>query len=181
MTGKVVVVQRGSCMFHEKARHAQRAGAVGVIVIGIFGGFWVSAGGCRMIGARVSDNHAGSTAENSPLFAMSGDNAGPDGVHIPVVFLFHTEGQRLMDKYQLHPTMVVRIGEKVANPAALFEEYLLHREHRRRHLPLAVSEWEFHFRTLTTYEISSPSEPLHRCERAKDRDANLLPPRLHHC
>jgi len=32
--GKMVVVQRGSCMFHEKARHAQRAGAVGVIVIG---------------------------------------------------------------------------------------------------------------------------------------------------
>jgi len=71
---------------------------------------------------------------------MSGDNARHDDVHIPVVFLFHTEGQRLIAQYQLYPTMVVRIGEKVANPATLFEEYLLHGEHRRRHLPLAVCD-----------------------------------------
>ena len=34
MKGKVVAVLRGDCMFQEKARTAQQAGALGVIVIG---------------------------------------------------------------------------------------------------------------------------------------------------
>ena len=31
--GKIVLVERGECTFEEKARHAQDAGAIGVIVI----------------------------------------------------------------------------------------------------------------------------------------------------
>lgn len=32
--GRIAIVQRGGCMFQEKARYAQNAGAIGVIVIG---------------------------------------------------------------------------------------------------------------------------------------------------
>lgn len=32
--GRIALLQRGQCMFAEKARHIQRAGAIGGIVIG---------------------------------------------------------------------------------------------------------------------------------------------------
>jgi ER degradation enhancer, mannosidase alpha-like 3 len=66
---KFVVAKRGNCMFVEKARLVERAGAAGLIVI---------------------DNSDESTHTNSALFSMSGD--GVNNVSIPSIFLFGKEG-----------------------------------------------------------------------------------------
>ncbi|KAL5250938.1 hypothetical protein ACHWQZ_G016615 [Mnemiopsis leidyi] len=60
LAGKVAIVHRGNCMFVDKVRHAEQAGAVGVVII---------------------DN----AEENSALLAMSGD--GTDDVNISSIFI----------------------------------------------------------------------------------------------
>jgi len=65
---KIVIIQRGDCMFIEKARRLQKAGAVGGIVI---------------------DNSPSTSADAAPLFAMSGD--GTEDVQVCgrlLIFLF---------------------------------------------------------------------------------------------
>lgn len=67
-----MIVERGECTFVDKARKAQAAKAVAVIVI---------------------DNVVGSTSTDSPMFAMSGD--GISDVTIPVVFVFQKDAEIL--------------------------------------------------------------------------------------
>ncbi|KAF5286726.1 hypothetical protein FQR65_LT12459 [Abscondita terminalis] len=71
--GKIAIMERGDCMFVDKARRIQNAGAVGAIII---------------------DNTPGSSATTSPLFSMSGD--GNDDIQIPVVFLFAQDASKLL-------------------------------------------------------------------------------------
>eukprot|EP00035_Acanthoeca_spectabilis_P006217 m.121951 g.121951 ORF g.121951 m.121951 type:complete len:800 (+) comp13403_c2_seq1:180-2579(+) len=69
---KVVLVQRGDCMFVDKVRIAQSAGAEAVIVV---------------------DNRP--LEANAKLFTMSGD--GVDDVEIPAVFVTLEDGHTLID------------------------------------------------------------------------------------
>ncbi|KAI1715824.1 PA domain-containing protein [Ditylenchus destructor] len=85
VAGRIAMVQRGSCMFQEKARYAQRSGAVGLII---------------------TDNNVGSSAAKSPFFAMSADNSRVDDITIPVLFLFHLESQKLQNQLLEYPTMI---------------------------------------------------------------------------
>ncbi|XP_067662725.1 ER degradation-enhancing alpha-mannosidase-like protein 3 isoform X1 [Haliotis asinina] len=71
--GKIVLLERGDCMFVDKARNLQKAGAVGGIVL---------------------DQNEGSTSESQTLFAMSGD--GQNDITIPMVFLFRKEGNAII-------------------------------------------------------------------------------------
>ncbi|XP_071111554.1 ER degradation-enhancing alpha-mannosidase-like protein 3 isoform X1 [Haliotis cracherodii] len=71
--GKIVLLERGDCMFVDKARNLQKAGAVGGIVL---------------------DQNDGSTSESQTLFAMSGD--GQTDITIPMVFLFKKEGNAII-------------------------------------------------------------------------------------
>ncbi|KAK7089469.1 hypothetical protein V1264_024679 [Littorina saxatilis] len=73
LAGHIVILERGDCMFVDKARNLQRIGAIGGIVI---------------------DHTEGSTSESQPLFAMSGD--GTNDVDIPMLFLYHSQGQQLL-------------------------------------------------------------------------------------
>ncbi|CAK9800571.1 ER degradation-enhancing alpha-mannosidase-like protein 3 [Anthophora plagiata] len=75
LKGTIAVMNRGSCMFIEKARRIQQAGAIAGIVL---------------------DNVDGSSAGTSPIFAMSGDGKEVDDVSIPVVFLFSMEAAELL-------------------------------------------------------------------------------------
>lgn len=86
--GKIVLVERGDCMFVEKARLLESAGAIGGIVV---------------------DNNKGTTASNSPLFSMSGD--GTDDVSLPVVFLFSNDAQILYDALDKDPQLSVTIQD----------------------------------------------------------------------
>merc|ERR1719384_2788356 len=90
MWGKIVIVERGDCMFVEKARVLQSLGAVGGIVM---------------------DNTEGTAAQTSPLFAMSGD--GVDDVQIPMVFLFNEESKILMKIMAENSDLVVTLEEKL--------------------------------------------------------------------
>lgn len=97
MKGKIVIIERGSCMFVDKARHLQKAGAVGGIVI---------------------DHNVGSSTNGQPLFAMSGD--GNDDIYIPVLFLFHVEGLSLLTLLDTFPDIEVIMAASfdVAGPNA---------------------------------------------------------------
>jgi len=90
MWGRIVVVERGDCMFVEKARVLQSLGAVGGIVM---------------------DDTEGTAAQTSPLFAMSGD--GVDDVQIPMVFLFNEESKILMKIMAENSDLVVTLEEKL--------------------------------------------------------------------
>lgn len=50
---------------------------------------------------------------------MSADNNSLGQNKIPVVFLFHLEGQKLLNQHLTHSTMIVQIAEKVHNPSKL--------------------------------------------------------------
>ena len=89
MWGKIVIVERGDCMFVEKGRVLQSLGAVGGIVM---------------------DNTEGTAAATSPLFAMSGD--GVDDVQIPMVFLFMEEAKLLMKILAGEKELRVTLEEK---------------------------------------------------------------------
>lgn len=82
--GKIVVIERGDCTFVDKARKAQKAGAKAVIV---------------------TDNVPGSSADDQPMFAMSGD--GKDDVNIPVVFIFSVEAKTLKAALNKNPQLEV--------------------------------------------------------------------------
>lgn len=86
--GKIAIMERGDCMFVDKARRAQKAGAVGAIII---------------------DNVPGSTAATSPMFSMSGD--GTDDVVIPAVLLFAEDASKLLLALSQDPKIKVTIKE----------------------------------------------------------------------
>lgn len=107
IANRIAVVHRHDCMFQEKARYAQQAGAIAAIII---------------------DDMIGSSAEGSPPFAMSGDNSVEDDIRIPVVFLFHKEGVALLEHLRRFPTSLVRISDRIANPSILIEGFFKHHE-----------------------------------------------------
>ncbi len=97
-------------MFQEKARFAQAAGAVGVIVIGMTAFFSFS------LIPTISDHFEDTSAAESPFFAMSGDGSQDDDIKIPVVFLFKREGNLLLNALRRNPAFLVRMAEKSKNP-----------------------------------------------------------------
>lgn len=86
--GHIVIMERGECMFIDKARRAQKAGAVAGIVV---------------------DNTPGTSAATSPMFAMSGD--GTDDINIPVVFLFHEDAIKLFQALEQNTNLEVTISD----------------------------------------------------------------------
>ncbi|TRY64103.1 hypothetical protein TCAL_02594 [Tigriopus californicus] len=86
--GKIVVVHRGECMFVEKARNLESLGAKGGLVI---------------------DNIEGTSASESPMFAMSGD--GTDDISIPMLFLFNLDGLKFLEALEKHPEMEVTLTD----------------------------------------------------------------------
>ncbi|XP_055897620.1 ER degradation-enhancing alpha-mannosidase-like protein 3 isoform X3 [Biomphalaria glabrata] len=90
--GKIIIVERGDCMFVDKARNLQKKGALGGIVI---------------------DQAQGSSSELVSLFAMSGD--GTNNVIIPMVFLFWKQGQDLLETMQRYPDVLIELSSKEAS------------------------------------------------------------------
>ncbi|KAF2349550.1 PA domain, partial [Trinorchestia longiramus] len=90
--GKIVIVERGDCLFIDKARVLQRLGAIGGIVVD----------------NTDSPAEGSQSEEELPMFAMSGDNASDD-VTIPFVFLYRSPAQEL-----LHAISVAASGQLTA-------------------------------------------------------------------
>lgn len=74
----------------KQARRIQKAGAIAGIVL---------------------DNVLGSSAAESPMFAMSGDGKEPDDITIPVVFLFSSEVLKLVIGHVADNSLSVTIGK----------------------------------------------------------------------
>ena len=59
------------------------------------------------------DHTGGSTSESAPLFAMSGD--GTNDVTIPMVFVFHQEGEKILDAFDHNGFVEVLLASKAMN------------------------------------------------------------------
>ncbi|XP_028818966.1 ER degradation-enhancing alpha-mannosidase-like protein 3 isoform X1 [Denticeps clupeoides] len=98
--GRIALLQRGQCMFAEKARHIQKAGAIGGIII---------------------DNNEGSSSDTAPLFQMAGDGRSTDDVTMPLLFLFHKEGSILLEALKEYREVEVLLSDKAQGRAAIFK------------------------------------------------------------
>lgn len=99
LQGKVGIVERGDCMFVDKARLLQRAGAVAGIVM---------------------DNVPGTSSATSPLFAMSGD--GSNDITIPMVFLFNQDAAVLIKALKNNPELRITITDATEEQLASSNE-----------------------------------------------------------
>uniref|UniRef100_A0A8C9TBK7 alpha-1,2-Mannosidase n=1 Tax=Scleropages formosus TaxID=113540 RepID=A0A8C9TBK7_SCLFO len=99
LQGRIALLQRGQCMFAEKARHIQKAGALGGIVI---------------------DDNEGSSSDTAPLFQMAGDGRNTDDVTLPLLFLFHKEGNILLEALREYKEVEVLLSDKARDRASTF-------------------------------------------------------------
>uniref|UniRef100_A0A8C8BWZ0 alpha-1,2-Mannosidase n=1 Tax=Oncorhynchus tshawytscha TaxID=74940 RepID=A0A8C8BWZ0_ONCTS len=90
--GRIALLQRGQCMFAEKARHIMKAGAIGGIVI---------------------DDNEGSSSDTAPLFQMAGDGRNTDDVTLPLLFLFYKEGNILLEALKEYREVEVLLSDKL--------------------------------------------------------------------
>uniref|UniRef100_A0A8C9Y7C5 alpha-1,2-Mannosidase n=1 Tax=Sander lucioperca TaxID=283035 RepID=A0A8C9Y7C5_SANLU len=95
--GHIALLQRGQCMFAEKARHIQKAGAIGGIVI---------------------DDNEGSSSDTAPLFQMAGDGRSTDDITMPLLFLFHKEGNILLEALKEYREVEVLLSDKARDREA---------------------------------------------------------------
>ncbi|XP_036376858.1 ER degradation-enhancing alpha-mannosidase-like protein 3 isoform X1 [Megalops cyprinoides] len=100
LAGRIALLQRGQCMFAEKARHIQRAGAIGGIVI---------------------DDTEGSSSDTAPLFQMAGDGRSTDDITLPLLFLFHKEGNILLEALREYREVEVLLSDKARDRAAILK------------------------------------------------------------
>ncbi|XP_074655390.1 ER degradation-enhancing alpha-mannosidase-like protein 3 [Tubulanus polymorphus] len=107
--GKIVVVERGSCLFVDKARRIQAAGGVAGVVI---------------------DNNKGTSSSTSLYFAMSGD--GKMDVTIPMVFLFELDGAQLLEAISSYPNLQVRVAFKAKEQELVMTNLLQKSDNQRR-------------------------------------------------
>lgn len=88
VAGKFAVAMRGQCTFAQKVRNMKAAGATLAII---------------------TDNVPGSSSDNTPLFAMSGD--GQNDIEIPAIFIFTEESAYLSQSVSSDPDLTVTVGE----------------------------------------------------------------------
>uniref|UniRef100_A0A8C6DKR5 alpha-1,2-Mannosidase n=1 Tax=Moschus moschiferus TaxID=68415 RepID=A0A8C6DKR5_MOSMO len=98
--GKIALIQRGQCMFAEKARNIQNAGAIGGIVI---------------------DDNEGSSSDTAPLFQMAGDGKDTDDIKIPMLFLFSKEGSIILDAIREYEEVEVLLSDRAKDRAAILK------------------------------------------------------------
>uniref|UniRef100_A0A673JGE3 alpha-1,2-Mannosidase n=1 Tax=Sinocyclocheilus rhinocerous TaxID=307959 RepID=A0A673JGE3_9TELE len=101
VAGRIALLQRGQCMFAEKARHIQKAGAIGGIVI---------------------DDNEGSSSDTAPLFQMAGDGRNTDDVTLPLLFLFHKEGNILLEALKEYREVEVLLSNKARDRGEMLSE-----------------------------------------------------------
>nr|DBA18211.1 TPA: hypothetical protein GDO54_016486 [Pyxicephalus adspersus] len=98
--GRIALMQRGQCMFAEKARNVQKSGAIGGIVI---------------------DDNEGSSSDTAPLFQMAGDGKNTDDITIPMLFLFSKEGNIILDAIREYQEVEVLLSDKAKDRATIFK------------------------------------------------------------
>uniref|UniRef100_A0A8D3CM11 alpha-1,2-Mannosidase n=1 Tax=Scophthalmus maximus TaxID=52904 RepID=A0A8D3CM11_SCOMX len=159
--GHIALLQRGQCMFAEKARHIQKAGAIGGIVI---------------------DDNEGSSSDTAPLFQMAGDGRNTEDVTLPVLFLFHKEGNILLEALKEYREVEVLLSDKARDrgvtllplmPPHWFQTIIL--SNKSEHHAVAPSQETSHVEEVSPPEVeAAPAEvevdvPPPEEERDSDR------------
>ncbi|XP_028966667.1 ER degradation-enhancing alpha-mannosidase-like protein 3 [Galendromus occidentalis] len=89
LRGKVAIMERGDCMFIEKARNVEQCGAIGGIVL---------------------DTVKDSSARSASIFAMSGDG-GQNDPKVPLVFLFSLDAKPLLEALESNPNVQITLAD----------------------------------------------------------------------
>lgn len=71
-----------------------------------------------------SDNIVGTSIDELPPFAMSGDQTIKDDIVIPAVFLYNMEGLIFMEHLLHYPNALIRLSDRLANPSYLFGKFV---------------------------------------------------------
>ncbi|KAJ1364821.1 hypothetical protein KIN20_024994 [Parelaphostrongylus tenuis] len=156
--GRIVIVERSDCMFQEKSRHAQQAGAIAVIVV---------------------DHVVGTTALEQPSFAMAEDKNSPDDIVIVSVFVYHNEGQKLIKAASSGNPLMVRLSVDPIFSNFLVKQFLMSgKSSVSSNYPVcSISDGEFiqidndlpsvtfNFRFENINQFSEPSEHQNIVER----------------
>ncbi|KJH40883.1 PA domain protein [Dictyocaulus viviparus] len=156
--GRIAVVERSDCMFQEKSRHAQQAGAIAVIVV---------------------DHVVGTSSSGQPSFAMAEDKDSVDDIVISSVFIYFNEGQKLMKAASKGNMLVARLGVDPIIPNSLVKQFLMSGKSSELHYdPMcSISDGEFiqidptvpsvtfNFRFESVNQSSRPSEHQDIVER----------------
>lgn len=60
----------------------------------------------------LSDDNEGSSSDTAPLFQMAGDGRSTDDITMPLLFLFHKEGNILLEALKEYREVEVLLSDK---------------------------------------------------------------------
>lgn len=60
----------------------------------------------------LSDDNEGSSSDTAPLFQMAGDGRSTDDIGLPLLFLFHKEGNILLEALKEYREVEVLLSDK---------------------------------------------------------------------
>lgn len=60
----------------------------------------------------LSDDNEGSSSDTAPLFQMAGDGRSTDDITLPLLFLFHKEGNILLEALKEYREVEVLLSDK---------------------------------------------------------------------
>lgn len=98
--GHIAIVERSDCMFQEKAKFVQEAGAIGMIVI----------------------DHEFNKPSEAPFLMAKGEN--PIHIQFPAVFLYRLDAIKLIKRTAETPGSTVRLGKYPMNFGYYFRKWL---------------------------------------------------------
>uniref|UniRef100_A0A8I3VZN4 alpha-1,2-Mannosidase n=1 Tax=Callithrix jacchus TaxID=9483 RepID=A0A8I3VZN4_CALJA len=142
--GKIALIQRGQCMFAEKARNIQNAGAIGGIVI---------------------DDNEGSSSDTAPLFQMAGDGKDTDDIKIPMLFLFSKEGSIILDAIREYEEVEVLLSDKAKDRAAILKDPEMENEEQ--------SSPENDSQNQSDEQVSSSSQEVDLVDQESSEESSL--------
>lgn len=73
----------------------------------------------------LSDDNEGSSSDTAPLFQMAGDGRSTDDITLPLLFLFHKEGNILLEALKEYREVEVLLSDKARDRGATFSRSLL--------------------------------------------------------
>ncbi|XP_049665432.1 ER degradation-enhancing alpha-mannosidase-like protein 3 isoform X3 [Accipiter gentilis] len=162
---KIALMQRGQCMFAEKARNIQKAGAIGGIVI---------------------DDNEGSSSDTAPLFQMAGDGKNTDDITIPMLFLFNKEGNIILDAIREYEAVEVLLSDKAKDRATIFKgkmipNYIIDSNLEMENMDQNLSENDSHKQnaeeaTSASQDVGAVSEEPEEGESSDVTDPDSLSP-----
>lgn len=74
----------------------------------------------RLTSLHLSDDNEGSSSDTAPLFQMAGDGRSTDDITMPLLFLFHKEGNILLEALKEYREAEVLLSDKARDRGGTF-------------------------------------------------------------